>query len=379
MRALAAILAAGLGTLGAVFGADLGTAAPDPAELNNRGVQWAAQKRYAEAEAAYRRALEGWALRAELPGTARNRAHTLENLGSLLRSTGRYAESEPLLTQALSGLEAAAGESSVDVGEALENLAALYRAKSDTERAERCALRAGALLPEPERTKNQVMLASIYIDERRFAAARAILETALPGATGQFGFTLNANLAAAALGERKLEDAERFARGALEIAAAAMPPGHVGLAAVWNNLWQTYRFQGRYLEAESSYLQAIEIWTAARGPAHPDVARGLLNLAAFDHERGREHAAEKLYGRAAAIFEQAGGTDDLQALVARNELAEVFRAEGRYVASAQLSRATLPALRRSLPESDPRVVRAVSNYARLLADTRRAAKAKAGQ
>jgi hypothetical protein len=105
----------------------------------------------------------------------------------------------------------------------------------------------------------------------------------------------------------------------------------------------------------------------------------LLNLAAFDHERGREHAAEKLYGRAAAIFEQAGGTDDLQALVARNELAEVFRAEGRYVASAQLSRATLPALRRSLPESDPRVVRAVSNYARLLADTRRAAKAKAGQ
>jgi len=267
MRICAVVLAVGLGTLGVASATDPGATPPHPGELNNRGVRLAAQARYPEAEAAYRQALEGWAQRSEQPDTARDRALTRQNLGSLLRSTGRYAESELLLGQALSQLEEATGRVSVEVGEALANLSALYRAKGDAEKAEVCSLRADAILPEPERTKNRVMLASIYIDEHRFAEARAILEPALTGAAGQFGFIVNADLGATALGEGKLEDAEGFARRALEIGGTALPPNHVGLAAVWNNLGQVCRFQGRYQEAEASYRTAIEIWTGATDPA----------------------------------------------------------------------------------------------------------------
>jgi tetratricopeptide (TPR) repeat protein len=325
----AVAVAVGLGVSGSATAADSAARLPDPIQLNNQGVEMAAQARYAEAEGFYRQALE------------------------------RFAPSTP------------------DAGHVLDNLAALYLAKGDTAQAESGALRAGAMLGETDRTGNRVLLATIYVEERRFAEARTLLEPALPGASGQLEFTLNATLAAAALGEEELERAQEFCQRALEIAATALGPNHPGLASVWNNLGQVYRFQGRYLEAETSYRKAIEIWTAARGPAHPLVARGLLNLAAFEHERGRERAAEELYGRAAGILDRTIGTDALQTLIARNELGDVLRAEGRHVASEQCSRATLPAIQKLLPESDPRVLRALANYARLLAATKRQADANA--
>ena len=327
MRAFVAALAVGLGTSGSALAT--GPAGSGPVELNNDGVEMAAQARYSEAEQYYRQALERL------------------------------------------------GPSTSDTGHVLDNLAAVYLAKGDTAQAESSALRAGAMLDESDRTGNRVLLATIYVEERRFAEARTLLEPALSGASGQLAFTLNATLAAAALGEEKLDDALGFCQRALEIGAVALGPNHPGMASVWNNLGQVYRFQGRTLDAETSYRKAIEIWTAARGPAHPLVARGLLNLAAFEHDRGRDRAAEELYGRAAGILDRTIGTDALQTLIARNELGEVLRAEGRYVASEQCSRATLPAIQKLLPESDPRVLRALTNYARLLAATKRQADANA--
>jgi tetratricopeptide (TPR) repeat protein len=377
MRFLTVVVSLGFGILRAATAADSIPSAPGPAQLNNQGVMLAAQGRYAEAEAAYRQALDGWARSAEPSEIVRDQARTLENLGSLLGKTGRYAESERTLTEALTLLENATGKSSTDVGEVLENLATLYLTKGEAQKAESCTLRADTMLAGPERTNNKVVLASIYIDEHRFADARTILEPLLPAATGKLEFSVDAALGAAALGEAKLPEAETLARRALEIASTALPPNYIGLAAVWNNLGQVCRFQKRYLEAETNYRKAIEIWTAARGPESPLVAHGWMNLAAFEHERGREHAAEELYRRAETIFEQAAGKDDLLALIAHNELGEVLRAQGRYVASAQFSRESLPAIQKLLPENDLRVLRALSNYARLLADTKRKAEATA--
>jgi len=107
------------------------------------------------------------------------------------------------------------------------------------------------------------------------------------------------------------------------------------------------------------------------------VARGLMNLAAFYHERGREAGAEELYREAAAIFDAAYGRDHLLALEARIELAEVLRSESRFSESERLSRAALDPLARTLGDHDPRVIRALANYARLLEETRRAPQAAA--
>lgn len=364
-------MALGLCTLGVAIAADPGGAVPDPFKLNNLGVTLADQAHYVEAETAYRQALDEWARRGDSPESARNRAIVQENLGALLQVVGRYAESETLLNQALSQLRATTGESSPSVGGALERLATLYRAKGEPLKAESCALRAESMLPEPARAGNRIILASIYIEEARFVDARRVLEPVAAGATGWFAVAVHAVLAAAALGEEKLEDAERLAGRALDLAVVVLPPDDAALASIWNTMGQVYRFQGRSVEAESSFRKAIQIWTATRGPAHPLVGYALRNFAAFEHDRGREHAAEVMFQHAAAIFEEALGKDALQTLIARNELSEVFRAQGRYVAAGQLSRATLPAIQKLLPESDPQALRALANYARLLDSTSR--------
>jgi Mrp family chromosome partitioning ATPase len=94
-----------------------------------------------------------------------------------------------------------------------------------------------------------------------------------------------------------------------------------------------------------------------------------MNLAALYHERGRETGAEDLYMRAAEIFEAAQGRNMPEALVVRNELADVLRAERRYTEAARLARTTLSAMQSLLPEDDPRLQRARVNFARLQQET----------
>jgi len=185
------------------------------------------------------------------------------------------------------------------------------------------------------------------------------------------------NRAVLELRQNHLAEAESLACQALELARRVLPAKHPLAAVTLNNLAQVERFQQRYLEAETHYREAIAIWRESLGGAHPDTAKGLMNLAALYHDRGREGGAEDLYRQAAAIFESAYGKDNPLALVARNELGEVLRAEHRFTESEKLSQATLDPLEHLLGDRDPRVVRALANRARLLQETSRASEAAA--
>jgi hypothetical protein len=94
----------------------------------------------------------------------------------------------------------------------------------------------------------------------------------------------------------------------------------------------------------------------------------MMNLAAFYHERGREAGAEELYLRADEILQHAFGKHDAQSLVARSELADVLRAEGRFTEAEKLSRRTLREMESALPQNDPRLTRAQENHSRLQAE-----------
>ena len=62
--------------------------------------------------------------------------------------------------------------------------------------------------------------------------------------------------------------------------------------------------------------------------------------------------------------------------MARNELADVLRAERRYTESEKLSRTTLSAMQDAFRVDDPRLLRAQVNHGRLLEETRRLTQAK---
>ena len=351
-------------------GADAGTAS----DLSVRAAQAYSQARYAEAEPLYRQAVEAWGQLG--PAAARNHAVDLRNLGALLRATGRNAEAVQVLTDSLQELEATCGADSMEVSRALYNLAALYRAEGDLPKAETFAVRANDITSkrddatETERQGSRLILASVYIAQRRFNEADTLLRSFLDRVDRTLAVAVYDNLANISIARGAYREAESFAREALQRSRLTLPASHPAIAAAWNNLAQACRFQGEYLEAEAAYREAIDIWESGVGPSHPDVARGLMNLGAFYHERGREAGAETLYQRAAAIFEQAFGRDDPRTLSARNELAEVLRAERRFTEASKLARTTLTGLEKALPADDPRVMRAQSNLARLIEDTK---------
>jgi len=230
----------------------------------------------------------------------------------------------------------------------------------------------------PQRIINSLILASVYLDQRRFAEAETLLTAALRADPEEtIGMTADIDLTSAAIRQEDCVQAEKHARLALASARRLLPPSHPTLAIALNNLAQVCRLTGNYLEAERSYRQALEIWESVLGPSHPDVAHGLMNLAALCHERGREPGAEQLYRRAVAIFDQALGPESPDALVARSELADVLRAERRYTEAERTGGATMASLEKSLGPEGPRVWRAMVNYARPLRETRRAQEAEA--
>jgi Tfp pilus assembly protein PilF len=295
--------------------------------LNARGNTLYQSERYAEAERIYRQAIEAFG---ETPSVSR--AITRENLGIALRAQGRLGEAEELLVQALVEVESLTGPRSVETGQVANNLA------------------------------------TVYLGQHRFENASKLLRSLVENTDDHTAATAYGNLAAGALGLGDNVQAEQYARRALELAGRALPAGDRYRAVILNNLAQACRFNGKYLEAEQLYREAISIWETALGPANSDLGRGLMNLAAFYHDRGREAGAEQLYLRAAEILEPA---DPLTATVVRNELADVLRAELRYTEAAKLARATLPRLEADLPASDPRLIRARDNWARLERETHR--------
>jgi tetratricopeptide (TPR) repeat protein len=352
-----------------------GAALDSATDLNNAGTRLYAEARYSEAEALFRRAMAAWVQTG--PEGQRGLARVLGNLGAALRATGRYSEAERLLLEAVGQMQAAMGPESADTGCALHNLAALYLTEGDLAKAEEGALRAGPLVDETERPANRQLLASIYIKQGRHDEAETILKPAAEGAEGKLLLTIELNRTVSAIARIHLADAAEYAQRAVDLARCSLPARHPAMGVALNNRAQVARFQGRYMEAERDYREAIQIWEDSLGPGHPDVAKGMMNLAAFYHERGRETGAEDLYERAALTLERIYGKGSAELLVARNELADVLRAERRYTESERMGRTTLKALEKTLDARDPRVVRAVANYERLLGETRKPKEAAA--
>lgn len=69
-------------------------------------------------------------------------ATTLNNLAELYRTQGKYAEAEPLYTQALEILEKVLGPNHPNVATVLENMAELYKKTGRLDEAQRLEARA---------------------------------------------------------------------------------------------------------------------------------------------------------------------------------------------------------------------------------------------
>ncbi len=271
-----------------------------------------------------------------------NVGNALNNLAELYRSQGRLAEAEPLYKRSLSVYEKALGPDHPDVGTSLNNLAAMYRSLGRTTEAEplykrSLALREKALgADHPAVGSSLNNLALLYQSQGRYAEAEPLYKRSLSISVSALGpdhpavgSSLN-NLAELYRSQGHYSEAEPLFKRSLSITETAKGPDHPDVGTSLNNLAALYLDQGRITEVEPLHKRAIAIAEKSLGRDHPSVANSLNNLAGLYLVQGRYGEAEPIYKRSLGIFEKALGSDHDAVGLSLNGLAELYRAQGRY-------------------------------------------------
>jgi tetratricopeptide (TPR) repeat protein len=233
-------------------------------------------------------------------------ATSLDRLGRLYQSQGRYSEAEPLLQKALELRCQRLGEGHPDVSTSLNNLALLYSAQGRYTEAEPLYVR------------------SLSIRERRLGEDHP-----------DFATSLN-NLAALYRDQGRYAEAEPLYVRSLSIREKQLGPDHPDFATSLNNLAALCRDQGRYVEAEPLFLRSLSIMERQLGADHPDVAISLNNLAGLYDTQGRYAEAEPLHVRSLEIFERQLGKDHPNVATSLNNLAVLYESQGRYAEAEPL-------------------------------------------
>lgn len=138
-------------------------------------------------------------------------------------------------------------------------------------------------------------------------------------------------------------------------------------ASAQNTLWEKYNDagknafqQGRYAETEKQFKAALKE-AEQFGSEDPRLAATLNNLADVYRAQGKYALAEPLYQRALAIFEKAPGPEDSIVAVSLNRLAGLYHAQGKYTQAEPLYQRALAINEKLLGPEDPNVALNLDN------------------
>ncbi len=232
------------------------------------------QGRYAEAEAAHRRALAIWD---KLLGSQHPRvAAARNNLATVLGSQHRRGEALAQHREALAVWEQTLGPHHPHVAASRANIAGLLHGQGNYEAA-----------------------------AAEFRQVRVLLETMLGPEHPTVALVRN-NLASclAALGRHT--EAEQEHRAVLAMRERILGPHHPDIAQSLNNLGNALRWQDRYLEAERMHRRAVAMWDQMGKSDHPDAAMSRSNLGLElglqgKHREAEEHLRLALHNRSQAL------------------------------------------------------------------------------
>ena len=189
-------------------------------------------------------------------------------------------KAQPLLEQALAGLEQRLGADHRGLGPVLHELAALHESSGQYEQAEPLYQRA------------------LAVSEQGLGPDHPLLASTLGKLAGLYE-------------EMEQEDqAEPLYERALAIRKRVLGENHPDISILLNHLANLRKQRGDYAQAEPMFLRALEIGEKALGSDHPNLAVILNNLAELYHEMGNEDKAQQYEERAFALFELPGAGGD---------------------------------------------------------------------
>lgn len=232
-------------------------------------------------------------------------------LGSTYQDLGRYPEAENAYQNAISILKAQPGSEEYQAA-ALDDLGSLYRAVGQPKMSRKLRLR----------------VLKIFQAEGDHAGIARVYN----------------NLAAIALEENKLHEAQTYLDQAFAAVKLAAPPNSPDLAAMYSNAgWLAFHAHA-FDHALQDYELALQLWLQVHGAEHEltgwgYVLRGRARLALGDKQNALEDVKT-----GTAIIERTEGAKGSMYLSARLVYADILQAAGSTQEANTLRRETLRAL-----------------------------------
>ncbi|HTP89450.1 MAG TPA: tetratricopeptide repeat protein [Bryobacteraceae bacterium] len=337
----------------------------DPRAWLNLGATLRAEARFAEAEKAYRSALE----------SSGREAAALYGLALVYRDAGRYSEAAESARRALDLSERAVPRDDLGMATALDALGIVAQSQGETLEALnffRRALETAEGAPVADALKLAEILVNLGNTER-LSGDRVSASTHLGSAVSLLkgSNARSARMAAAleglALAARDggdLRHARALAQRAVDLLAGLAAAGHPDYSAALSNLGLIHQDLRDFRKARELFLEALRIDRQTLGQAHPRLGTDLNNLGVVSTQLHDYANAETYFRQALAVDSRsvhaAFWMANLGGLYAREDRSddalEFYRA-----AAALLSNGSVPA--------DLRVAAVLEEYATLLRQT----------
>ena len=267
--------------------------------------------------------------------------------GKMARKLAEYKQAQEWLERLLE-LREAEGKNDAALGDALHELALLYKVMEQYAAAEPLYLRAVAAKEKalgkehPEVAEVLNGLAGLYIREGKYVEAEPLYLRALAVKEQAFGKehpsvaeTLN-DLGVLRSEQDRLAEAESLHLRSLEIREKHLGKEHLDVAESLGNLATLNRKQEKYIEAEKLCLRSLAIKEAVLGKEHPSVAITINKLAILNRQQGKFKESEALFQRDLIITEKIFGKEHPDVAFTLNTLSELYRMQGKYAEAEPL-------------------------------------------
>jgi len=326
---------------------------------------------------------------AELADQPVVQARMMSAMGTVYQGLGLYDDALALLQRALTLREASLPPDDPEVGESLQRLGDIQRARGDLEPSEDNLRRALAIQEEklgpeaPEVGQTLLSLGSTVLARGRPAEAQPLFTRALAVEEGTLGSdqrkvaAIVQELGTVAYYLDEYPKASQYWARAIAIRERQLGPDDPAIASALNNLGGVYYLEGRYDEALAAYERARGIWTKVLEPDHPRFGTVLTNIGETYIALGRLAEAESMLKEALRIKERNLSPDEPSIATTLKTLANAYRDQGRMREAEPRYRRALQILETVFGPNHPRLRPVLEPYAEMLRRDGRDEEAKA--
>ena len=319
-------------------------------------------------------------IEAELGDQPQAQATLMATMGTVYRSLGLYAQSQPLLERAVASRRALFGGGDPRVAEVLHEYAALKVKQAEYDEAERMyrealAIRRAALGDEDGSVADTLHeLAYVLSLKGDFPAGETLYREALDmrmSLTGEESAPVAETLHDLAMNLFDQGDASgaiESLRRSLAMRRQLFGRYHPDVAESLNSLALVLYVRGDLDEATPLFREALDVQKHVVGEEHPDVAMAMNNLAFVLHDNGDLEGAEETYRGVLVVQRKLLGEDHPDIAQVLNNLAAVLQDRGDPAAAERAARDSLDMYRRVLPEKHPAIAQGLNNLARWVQD-----------